>query len=203
MISLRFSIPVIILLLLALVPTVLHSYMEVTVSDGLITEAIDRTLNSTRSIPTGRNHDWVSETFSSSDWIEREYNGPEGQVLLFVARSLDPKRLYHHPEIGILRGVDLGKSESIRLVQSPDIPVSLLRDRDGRGAVAYVLLYDGKFVENPVIFQLKTSLALLFGPRRPMTLFFVYDREASAQANFDSSPAAQILEQAINSFRNQ
>lgn len=203
MITSRFALPVSILLLMALPSTILHSYMEATVSDGLVTEAIGKTLNKTQSLSTKRRDDWVGETFSSSDWIEREYYGPDGNVLLFVARSFDHKRLYHHPEIGILRGVDLGKAESIELAQSPAIPVSVLRSQVRQGAAGYVLLYDGEFVENPMIFQLKTSISLLFGPRKSMTLFFVYDSELSELTSFNTSPAARILEQAIDSFRNQ
>ena len=67
---------------------------------------------------------------------------------------------------------------------------------------AYVLLYDGKFIKNPIRLQILTSLKLVFVPRKAMTLFLVYDREAKHDVSLDA-PVGRILAAAIESFLSQ
>jgi hypothetical protein len=204
MISSRFLIPVSLLIVLALVPTVIHYYAAATTDDGLTVNAINRSIEGFRVESTARRARWVEETFASKDWFENRYTGVNGEsVLLFVARSYDLKRLYHHPEIGILRGVDLEREKVVKIASMPDIPIHFLRKRSGAGVAAYVLLYDGEFVENPIIMQLKTSLEMLFSASKPLTLFFVYDSMLQRDSGFEASPAAPVLAEAINSFSLQ
>ena len=204
MISHRYALPVILLLSLALVPTVIHSYLESVVNDGFTADAIDRDLDGWRSVQSGRKAAWVKETFDTEDWIERRYQDPNGKsVLLFVARSYDLKRLYHHPEIGLLRGVDLISTGSQRLSANTDVIIHTFRRRVGDGVAVYALLYEENFIENPVVMQLKTSFELLFSPRKPMTLFLVYEEDVPGLAKFESSDAATILLAAIKSFLSQ
>ncbi len=122
---------------------------------------------------------------------------------MFVARSYDLKRLYHHPEIGVLHGVDLDKGGIERLPGMPDVPVYVLKSQTGRGLAAYVLLYDGQFTENPILLQVLTSVELLFSPRKPMTLFLVYDERARQDTSLEQSPAASVLAEAVKSFLSQ
>jgi len=204
MISSRFLMPVMLLIVLALVPTVIHYYAAATTDDGLTVNAINRSIEGFRVESTARRARWVEETFASNDWLENRYTDADGaKALLFVARSYDLKRLYHHPEIGILRGVDLERGNIIRIASLPGIPIHFFRERSGAGAAAYVLLYDGEFVENPIIMQLKTSLQMLFSPSKPLTLFFVYDSILQRDSGFEVSPAAPVLAEAINSFSLQ
>ena len=204
MISSRFLVPVSLLLALALVPTVLHYYVAITSDDGLTVQAINISLESGRVGSTARRAKWVEDTFASTDWLENTYADADGgKVLLFVARSYDLKRLYHHPEIGIVRGVDLERERVIKIASMPDIPIHFLRERSGAGVAAYVLLYDGEFIDNPITMQLKTSLEMMFRARKPLTLFFVYDNMLQRRSGFESSPAALILAKAINSFSLQ
>jgi hypothetical protein len=203
-ISFRYLVPVSLLLMLALVPTVIHYYAAATNYDGLTAQAVNRPFDGFTDEPTARRAQWVEDTFASKDWFENRYTGVNGEsVLLFVARSYDLKRLYHHPEIGILRGVDLERAEIIRTAGMPDIPVHFAKVRSGAGAAAYVLLYNGEFIENPITMQLKISLEMLFSARKPLSLFFVYDSTLQRDAGFVSSPAAQILAEAINRFSLQ
>lgn len=204
MISARFGIVVSILLAIALIPTIMHDYTGAKVDDGLRVSAISTELAGLSSNATNRRAMWVKDTFDSHDWIERRYIGPGGEnVLLFVARSYDLKRLYHHPEIGILRGVDLKKEGIKRLSGMPGVPVHVLKSRNEKGLAAYVLLYDGQFIEHPILQQILTSVELLFSPGKPMTLFFVYDGLAYLDASLEQSPAANILAAAVNSFLSQ
>ena len=204
MISSRYGLVVALLLALALVPTVIHSYYGFLHQDGLTTEAIAADLAGFHSKATDRKSQWVKDMFDSEDWIERRYFYGRGKsARLFAARSYDLKRLYHHPELGILYGIDL-KDEGIhRLPGSPEVPVRLLRRRTGKGAAAYTLLYDDEFVSNPIGFQLKTSFELVFSPRKELTLLLVFDKDLPSNHAFEDSPAARILVSAVESFRNQ
>ncbi len=190
-----------IILAIALVPTVIHSYLGAKTDDGRITSAIGATLAGLTSKPTERRGAWVKDIYDSEDWIERRYLGPNGEdVLLFVARSYDLKRLYHHPELGVLRGNDFTRPQPAKLAGAP---VHVLQSQSGSGVALYGLLYERRFIENPISFQLKSSWWLLFSPRKPMTLFLAYDRHSQSTAPLDRSAAARVLTAAIKSFLSQ
>jgi hypothetical protein len=204
MISLRFVVIACILLAIALVPTVMHSYFEATTEDGLTVKAISNKLSGFSSDTTERRAAWVEETFDTNDWIERRYTRPgSNKILLFAIRSFDLKRLYHHPEIGVLRGVDLQMEGIQELKGMAEVPAYVLKSRQGKGLAAYVLLYDGQFIENPILMQVFTSVKLLFRKRKAMTLFMVYDEHARNDSSLEQSSASEILESAIRSFHNQ
>jgi hypothetical protein len=204
MISLRFVVIACILLAVALVPTVIHSYFEAKTEDGLTVKAISNTLSGFSSHATERRAKWVEETFDTKDWIERRYTGPDSNnILLFAVRSFDLKRLYHHPEIGVLRGVDL-QMEGIRKLKGlTEVPVYVLKNRKGKGLAVYALLHDGQFIENPILTQIFTSFNLLFNKRKAMTLFLVYDEYARDDTSLEQSPASNILGASITSFLSQ
>lgn len=200
-ISRRFMVITIILLALALVPTIIHSYIEAKADDGLRVNVIGKTLSGFSSNPTARRAAWVKDTFDSHDWVERRYTAPGNNiVLLFVARSFDLKRLYHHPEIGVLRGVDLEMKGIEKLKGTANVPAHILRSRTGKGLAAYVLHYDGRFIENPIKTQIKASLELLFSKRKAMTLFLIYVESAGPDVSLEELPASMILEAAITDF---
>lgn len=202
MISKRFASAVSVLLGLALVPTVLHSYLDGKTQDVLTTKHISTTFAGASFTPTERPPAWGKDVFDSDDWIERRHQGANGEsLLLFVARSYDHKRLYHHPELALLRGRDLMNAGTIRLTSGPDLPLHVLRARTGTGTAAYVLLYEGEFVENPILFQLHTSWKSLFGTAKPMTLFLVYDSQLPSNGSLAGSRAARVLEEAIQQFQ--
>ncbi len=204
MISSRYAVIVVLLLGLALVPTVIHSYYGLLDQDGLITDAINPNLAGFHSSPTDRPAQWGKEIFDSEDWIERNYVSRRGETArLFAARSYDHKRLYHHPELAVLYGMDF-KDEGINwLPGSPEVPVRLLRKRIGKGAAAYALLYEDQFVSNPIGFQLKTSFELVFSPRKALTLFLVFDKDLPSHQALEDSAVTRVLLDAVESFRNQ
>ena len=205
MISTRYGRVSGIVLALALVPTIIHNYVGAAATDGLTTEAISTTLGEFASKPTARRAGWVKETYDSDDWIERIYTAATGEsALLFVARSYDMKRLYHHPEIGVLHTVSFSGKHVVRLPGMNNAPVHVLQTQTGRGSAAYALLYDGAWVEDPIALQLGTSLKLLVGPRKPTTIFLVYDKNSPlGSASFEGSPAEKILRDAVVSFLAQ
>jgi hypothetical protein len=152
---------------------------------------------------TTKRANWGEDRLSSSDWIERRYAGPPA-VKLFVARSFDPKRLYHHPELAVDYGPSYRAATTIRLPQRSDIPVHVLRGRgnDSRRIALYTLHYDTAYVDDPIRFQLRTSFRSLFSRRLAMTLFFAA-QDLPADGTIESSSAASLLLAAMDAFEKQ
>jgi len=203
--SVRFGLPVAMMLFLALLPTAIHSYVGLRVEDGLKTTAIPDTLAGFYGTKTSRNANWGERRFASSDWIERTYQSGNKDVRLAVVRSFDLKKLYHHPELAAAYGIDL-RSAGIRRIDSSAGPVVLHTFESvagGHQVVMYALMYDGQFIESPVWFQLRTSGKLLMGGRRQMTLFFVHQADVPAGETPERSAAATVLRTAIEAFVKQ
>jgi len=201
MISSRYLLPLLFLFGVALVPTAIHQYLGLEEDDGRRVAAIPTELTGLRAHPTDRRRAWGEATFGARDWFERIYEGRGRHIRLFVGRSYDQKRIYHHPEIALSRGAELRPATLKEL--KGGVPVHLMREEDGRGVAAYVLLYDGRFIVDPVGHQLRTAFWQLFHPRKPMTLFYVVDPELPVTAPFEESAAARILREAIDRFREQ
>jgi hypothetical protein len=176
---------------LALVPTLRHSYFELKSEDGYTTTAINPELAGMRSRPSDRTPGWVKKTFDSDDWVERHYDKPGGgEVTLFVSRSYDLKRLYHHPELAVAYGIDLRDAGIEPLAGAAGVPAHILRGEaeHGIGLAAYSLVYGDRFVSDPYAFQLELAGELVFTTRKPMTLFFAYDQAAHANAAVAGEP---------------
>jgi hypothetical protein len=202
-ISTRFAPAVIALVALALVPTVIHSYVGRLAHDDFRTTAIPARLGDEIGTATNRRPQWGMVQFSAEDWIERSY-GARHDLTLFVGRSFDAKRLYHHPELAVAYGDSYRPATVGRFPRRPDVPVHVLRhETDSNRVSMYALLYDGQFVENPIRFQLMNGLELLFSRRKPMTLFFVRDMGRGARDPIERSDAAALLLTAISNFESQ
>jgi hypothetical protein len=201
MISAKFAGAVGALALVALVPTVIHSYLGRLQDDGRRVERLPQHLAGMASIPTGRDAGWGKRRFDSDDWIERHYLAPDGRRLkLFAGRSYDAKKLYHHPEIDIARGTSFQSASVERVESLPGVPLHVLRASEGgrRDLVVYVLHYGDRFVENPFTFQLRLAGESLVGGRKPMTLFFV--QTAAGEADLEGAATVALLGEAIRSF---
>lgn len=205
MISSRYALSVTMVLTLALIPTVFHSYLVALIDDGRSAERIPHVFGEFSSEPYNRHKaQWVKQVFDSRDWVERIYkNSSDTKVRLFVARSYDLKRLYHHPELGLSHGTDLESEGVFMLHGKPEIPVHLLQSSSGRGLVAYVLLYDGMFIKDPLVHQLFEAFKQLVSARKTMTLFYVSDSTSPNGADFNKTSAAFILGEAVKSFQTQ
>jgi len=203
MISSRYVIPIILLLTLALLPTFIHSYLGSMSDDGRSVRSIPTVLAGFSSEPYLRHKDpWVKSLYGSEDWMERIYKNNKGEkIRLFVARSYDFKKLYHHPELALSYASDLKEEGIVMLPGDPEIPVFILRNSKGRGIAAYVLLHEGKFVKDPVSHQIKGAFTQLFSPMKAMTLFYVSDTSSPAAEKFNGTSSASLLAAAIQSFR--
>ena len=204
MISARHARLVAVLLGFALIPTAIHSYWGAVADDGLHAAGVPAALSDMPSTPTARKPLWVMNNFQSEDWIERTYHAASADVVLFVGRSYDPKRLYHHPELALLRGYETAPVGTTYSSSRPDVPLHVVttKKNDQRGVAVYALLYGGQFIADPVAFQLKTSAELLVGGRKPMTLFLASDLAGDPDHAGDS-PAARVLLAAIAAFEAQ
>lgn len=204
MIAARFAPPTALLLVLAVAPTLIHNYKGLTVDDGLTVTAIQAVLDNLPSRPTNRRSGWGLEHLASEDWMERTYRVGQEDVRLFAARSYDAKRLYHHPELAVLRGFETRSAGLSTLPGRPEAAIHLLTtsQKGRRGVAAYALLYDGLYVRNPIAFQLRTAVPLMFGGRRAMTLFLASDLSGSLD-RLDQAPAVKVLAAAIQAFEAQ
>jgi len=204
MISTRFALPVAAALAVALIPTVIHSYWGATLDDGLRTANIPAAIDAWESTPTARRASWVEKNFATTDFIERTYRAGGAEATLFVVRSFDAKRLYHHPELAILRGLQTTPRGIASAAARPEVPLHVLDTKRGdtKGVAVFAMLYDGSFVGNPLLFQLEASAELLVSGRRPFTLFLSSDLAGSRTA-LDDAPATRLLLAAIESFERQ
>lgn len=204
MISARYVPVVCVLLAVALVPTVIHTYAADPWSDGRTAGAISSTLAGYTGLPSDRHPGWGQRRFGSDDWVERTYARNNHEVRLTVVRSYDPKTLYHHPELAIAYGYSFAGLDTRHFESHPDVPVHVLRPNVGERARAmYALHYDDRFIDNPILFQLRTAGELLFTPRKPMTIFFVLDALAEPDADAAAPALSPLLFAAIDEFRAQ
>lgn len=201
MISTRFVPALCIVVAIALVPTLIHSYAGAVVRDGRTTSSIDASLAGFVSAPSSRDAGWGARRFNSDDWFERRYLSGNDEVLLTVIRSYDLKRLYHHPELDVAYGAGFLRHEVRRFAADPAIPVHVLySDVQGGSVAVYALHYDDGFVEDPLLFQLRSAGELLIGGRRPMTLIFARAMAASREADPETLGATRVLFAAIQQF---
>jgi hypothetical protein len=204
MIALRYVPVLCVLLALPVVPTWVHSYSGAVADDGRTTEAVPALLDGFTGTATGRNANWGRRRFESTDWVERSYVKGNASVRLTVVRSYDLKTLYHHPELAVADNLSLGRA-TVETLPGTDVPMHVLRPVEGGEAdsvAVYALLYDGRFVADPIAFQIRTAGELLFTPRKPMTLFFATQRGAS-QTPLENMAAARIVAAAVDGFTSQ
>lgn len=190
--SARYATPVLIALALALVPTVVNSYIGRTVTETPeLRAALPEVLGGVTSTPTSRKATTIKREFASEDWVEREFVETSGRRSVVLAvRSYDMKRLYHHPELAVSE-VDYEREVSER-VDGPGgaLDVHVLRSDTGDSVAAYALLFKGRTIGNPYLFQVMQAPELLLFGQRPLTLVFV---EAPAGPRNEGEAAAVRL----------
>jgi len=202
--STRYAPIVVVLIALAGVPTVIHSYMDTAATDGRTAAAIPMELLGREGVATTRRAGWGEDHIGSGDWIERLYTGRPA-VTLFVGRSLDAKTLYHHPELAVAYGSPFSPDEIISLPQLPGVPVHLLRPSDpgSRRMALYTLRHEDAYIRSGITFELRNSIAMLFSRRAPMTLFFVSQDQSDSSQALGDTPAAAVLAAAMEAFDRQ
>ena len=144
----------------------------------------------------------MAARFDTADWVERVYRVGAHDVTLFVGHTFDAKRVYHHPELALLRGIQTSPAGVAR-VGTANIPVHVVKTaRAGdTGVSVYALLADGTFIEDPVAYQLRTSARLMVSGRRPMTLIMASDL-AGDRNKLDEAPATKLLVAVLKSLQS-
>jgi hypothetical protein len=203
--SSRFAPAVCVLVALALVPAVMHSYVGATAIDGRSTSRIPSELAGFSSTPSTRHAGWGEDKFESDDWIERTYTDGQHELVLTVVRSFDLKRLYHHPELSVAYGTPFVQYEATHVRGAPDVPIHVLRTggAEGSAVALYALHYGNEFVEHPLLFQIRTAGEMLMAPRKAMTLFFVQQHGVRGDADISTLASKQLLFAAIEQFLRQ
>lgn len=203
--SSRYARLTFIVLLIALVPTVVNSYLGTIVDDGPPLEAtVPVSIDGFRSEPTKRRDASIRRTFGASDWIERRYSkSGEPDVTVLVVRSFDMKKLYHHPELAVASGTEYrpARVESFESASGP-INVHILEGQQ-RGLTAYTLLYGDETIARPFLFQVRVAPEVLLRGRRPLSLVLVTDGAhvpASGGAPVSGS-AITLLQSVVDELR--
>ena len=184
----RYTTATLALLALALVPTVVTSYVRGSVVEQPpLRDVLPDVMDGRISSPTNRKATTIKREFDSEDWAEREYAGiGEPPVKVLLVRSYDMKRLYHHPELAVSEAdYDTARVVSVPTTSGP-VDVHVLPASAGReGLAAYALLYRGRTITRPLLFQLTVAPDLLLLGRRPMTLVFAEQRGHAPEAGED------------------
>jgi hypothetical protein len=114
------------------------------------------------------------EVFGAFQSAEGPLPGVAGRFA--ILRSRDPKRLYHHPELFFVRGAVASRTV-VEWLQDGSEQVPIHRVHYGASvpprAVAYLLIYHSRPVDNPYRAQLAAAPGELLGGPLPMTLAFV------------------------------
>jgi hypothetical protein len=141
----------------------------------------------------------VRRRLASEDWFERRYVIGDREVTLFVGRSYDPKSLYHHPELALAYGHDL---ESRGVITVGGMPVHALVTRTGEPRIVlYALEENGDFVNDPIPFQIRSTLTGLVRGRSAMTLFFALEGGRPESDDLSTTVAARLLTAAVAAFK--
>jgi hypothetical protein len=193
MISPRFLPAVCLVLALALVPTVARSMSARVVPSRSVATLVPAALDGVAAERTQRNASWGKRRFDSDDWTEHRYGSSADALRLTIVRSYDLKALYHHPELAVAYPAPFAPAVIERLPPRPDVPVHVLRPiGESRTEAMYVLEHGGRYIEDPLWFQVRIAGEQLLSPPRPMTLFFVTDPTGMG-GDIGQSRAARLL----------
>ena len=190
MISRKHLVALSALLALALLPTLRHGYLGYVEAAPKVTAAsLPAEVAGTRGVATTTPPVWMPDTFSEDSWAEKTYDvSGVGKVTLVVARGYDLKKLYHHPEIGVLRGRSFEPARRATLAGGEPVYV-LVNRSDERESAVYALVYDNAWVGNPYLLQMSSAFTSIWARRRPLTLVFVHGPVLK-----DGEPTAAVTE---------
>jgi hypothetical protein len=199
--SARHASTTLVVLLFALIPTVVTTYVgRKVVETPRVSEALPVVLDGRSSSATERKAGNIRREFDSEDWVERTYVAMGADPLtVLVVRSYDMKRLYHHPELAVSnreyerdRVVTVeagGRAEQVHVLPGTST-----------GLAAYALIYRGNTIGNPYAFQLRVAPELLLTGRRPLTLVFVEDPAGRDGDDVAGAPAVRALMAAVSAL---
>jgi hypothetical protein len=199
--SARYVTPTLVVLLLALVPTIANSYIGRRIAETPpLAEVLPASLDGRPSSPTRRKATSIAREFATDDWVERAYEtGAEQPITVLAVRSYDMKRLYHHPELAVTDR----EYQTARLVQvdGPGGPLDVhVLPGMAQNLAAYALIYRGQTVAHPYLFQVRVAPELLLIGQRPLTLVFAEDPAGAGATTVEQSAAVRALVAAVSAL---
>jgi hypothetical protein len=176
--SLRYVRPLSACLLLALIPVVVHSYIQVE-SDDCKAPWVFMPKSAQASDSGGSRDAWMREFFESSQWREGSFFKDGLRFDFSIIRSYDAKRLYHRPETSLVEHANVER-RGIEWVGAGSGALPIHRayyfDTDPAIVVAYLLVYRSSPVASPFWVHLRGAPVELLSGGRPMTLFLIQAR---------------------------
>jgi hypothetical protein len=202
--SRRYALHAVALLLVPLFPVAIHSYGRYDTDDcanvqALLGPVAIEGAEDTRGA-------WMKRVFSAVQWKEASLPpaGSSAQFKTSVIRSYDPKKLYHHPESGLIQKASLNSrgTESIE-INSESIPIQRVyyAAADRATIVAYMLVYGSRPVANPYVAQFTALARQLRRGRMPMTMFFISGTGPLSQETVMEQQAKQWLADSWQQYR--
>jgi exosortase len=192
-VSARFALPLAALCTLALVPVALNSYAGRRSDDCAHPEVL---------MPGAPPSSAKAEPFDAFAFREGSVRGSP-ELRYAIVRSYDPKKLYHRPEYWLTDHREpLASAAGEVDAGDRSLPVRHLQfsARDGQvDLAAYLLVYGGEPVANPVRAQLADAPALMLRGQQPMTLYYA---QAVARAQ-DEQAASDALDRWLASSWKQ
>lgn len=177
--SLRYLYPLSACLLVALVPVVVHSYLQLEINDCQDARAFIPAPPLT-SDAAKRRDSWMRERFQSSQWHEESFVKDGLRFDVSIIRSYDAKRLYHFPENSLVEHTLFVEGRRVDWAPGDSSPLPIHRayynNTNPAVMVAYLLVYRSSPVASPYWAQLRAAPVELFSGRDPMTLFFIKAR---------------------------
>jgi hypothetical protein len=190
-VSSRYVPHLLVLLLLAAIPSYLHHTNRLDADDC---ERPDQLLASDlappgRAAADARRLRGFDSSFGTGNWAVGSLASEMGEIETVVARAFDPKVVYHWPEGRILPGVraQARGREEVDGRGGTVLPVHRIffqdaAPPDARAILAgYLLVYESRPVSNPYLAQILSAPLQLVRGRRPMWLFFVHGRVPVAE----------------------
>jgi len=196
-----------VLLALALVPVTLHAYLGMQGDDCANPTALAPRWDPGDD-PTPHLQ-YIEERMKPALWRRGKLRADGGSTLEYViARGPDAKHIYYRPEYKLLQRSRPVRQEVVWIEdEDGDLPVH--RPRYERGLAdplvpmaAYLLIYDGRPVENAYREQLLSAPGLIFRGRMPATLLFVSGRVLPEEMEAAEARAYEWLRRAWRNYRD-
>jgi len=203
--SLRYLYPLSACLLLALVPVVVHSYLNVRIEDCKAAARVFVQQSTPASESSRKRDAWMREQFEAFQWREGSFVKGGQRFDFSILRSYDAKRLYHRPE-NYFADRAFVRERGMEWVATDSGAVPLHRvyydDPSGAVLVAYLLVYRSSPVANPYWAQLRAAPVELFSGRTPMTLFLIRAHGAPGTLRVMENVGREWLLSSLGDYRS-
>ena len=191
------------LIILAMIPVTVHSYLDVRQDD--CADPLRLAPASHRGGTSEERDTYLRKRFRAFQWREGSVRG-NPPLSYGIIRSYDAPRIYYKLDYNYLReDADKAWMEELQ-VGNARIPVHRLRYDPLPGSsaatvAAYMLIYDGEAVENAYWNQLLAAPRRLLTGRLPMTAYFIHGVVPVSQIETTEARQAEWLRSSWQSYR--